>query len=130
MNPDSLRESNRTRGGNPRFFIFGLLSFLTLFSAGSLLSAADLSRGKVLYDAHCASCHGIEGKGNGPAAAGFNPRPTDFTSAGEMAAVPFAANELAVAQGKPGTGMPGFGMVLSPEEIQAVIAYQRAFSGP
>jgi mono/diheme cytochrome c family protein len=91
------------------------------------LSAADLTQGKVLYDAHCAACHGTNGDGNGPQAADFNPPPTNFTNAAEMANIPFDVNELTVSQGKPGTGMPGFGMVLSPEEIQDVIAYERAF---
>jgi mono/diheme cytochrome c family protein len=44
-----------------------------------------------------------------------------------MANIPFELNEQVVAQGKPGTQMPGFAMVLSSEEIQDVIAYQRAF---
>lgn len=106
--------------------VFGSMS--ALFSR--MPEAADLSRGKVLYDAHCASCHGVQGDGNGPQAGSFTPRPTNFTSGAAMAAVPFDANELAVAQGKPGTGMPGFGMVMSPEEIQDVIAYQRGFLQP
>lgn len=89
--------------------------------------AADLSRGKILYDAHCAACHGISGDGRGPQAANFTPAPTDFTSATVMANIPFELNEQVVAQGKQGTRMPGFAMVLSSEEIQDVIAYQRAF---
>jgi cytochrome c oxidase cbb3-type subunit 2 len=114
-----------------RFWLMVLLLIpgliLIVLSSRRPLSAADLTQGKVLYDAHCAACHGINGDGNGPQAADFNPTPTNFTSATEMANVPFDVNELTVSQGKPGTGMPGFGMVLSPEEIQDVIAYERAF---
>lgn len=108
---------------------FGAVLFFALIwiFSWSTLSAADLSRGKTLYDAHCAGCHGIQGDGNGPQASSLTPRPTDFTSATAMANVPYDVNEQAVAQGKPGTVMPGFGMVLSPEEIGDVIAYQRAF---
>ncbi|SRR5579884_66507 len=104
---------------------------LLLLLLGSLLwrpsLAADFTRGKTLYNAHCAACHGVLGDGNGPQADQYTPRPTDFTSATEMSAVPPDVNEQVVAQGKPGTGMPGFGLILSPEEFQDLIAYQRAF---
>ena len=35
--------------------------------------------GKREFDANCASCHGISGKGNGPLAAVLTTRPTDLT---------------------------------------------------
>lgn len=109
---------------------FLLLVLIVVFSAvlsWRALLAADLTRGKILYDAHCAACHGIQGDGNGPRAESLTPPPTDFTSGSTMANVSLEVNEQVVAQGKPGTGMPAFGMILSPDEIQDVIAYQRAF---
>jgi mono/diheme cytochrome c family protein len=36
-------------------------------------------RGPDLYRAHCAACHGPEGKGNGPAAAALRTKPADLT---------------------------------------------------
>jgi mono/diheme cytochrome c family protein len=36
-------------------------------------------RGPDLYHAHCAACHGPEGKGNGPAAAALKTKPADLT---------------------------------------------------
>ncbi len=38
-----------------------------------------LARGKALYAQICATCHGAEGKGDGPAAKGLNPKPRNFT---------------------------------------------------
>lgn len=35
--------------------------------------------GKILYERHCASCHGPEGRGDGPAAEALEPRPSDLT---------------------------------------------------
>jgi len=32
-----------------------------------------------LFQSHCSACHGTQGKGNGPASAGLEPPPTDFT---------------------------------------------------
>jgi mono/diheme cytochrome c family protein len=39
----------------------------------------DPSSGKGMYTAYCASCHGVDGKGNGPAAAALKTPPTDLT---------------------------------------------------
>jgi mono/diheme cytochrome c family protein len=33
----------------------------------------------VVYGLYCASCHGVGGRGDGPAAASLDPRPTDLT---------------------------------------------------
>ena len=35
---------------------------------------------KALYNANCSPCHGERGRGDGPAAAGLNPRPADHSS--------------------------------------------------
>ena len=39
----------------------------------------DPSSGKAMYEAYCASCHGADGKGNGPAAPALKTPPTDLT---------------------------------------------------
>ncbi len=35
--------------------------------------------GKAMYQAYCASCHGIDGRGDGPAAPALKTSPTDLT---------------------------------------------------
>lgn len=42
-------------------------------------SAEIIAKGKSLYDQTCAYCHGLDGKGNGPAAAFLLPPPRNFT---------------------------------------------------
>lgn len=39
----------------------------------------DPSSGKGMYLEYCASCHGVDGKGNGPAAPALKITPTDLT---------------------------------------------------
>jgi mono/diheme cytochrome c family protein len=36
--------------------------------------------GKMMYKQYCASCHGLNGKGHGPAASSLNTRPSDLTT--------------------------------------------------
>ncbi len=42
---------------------------------------ALLARGKALFEQNCRSCHGSEGRGDGPAAKGLSPPPRDFAEA-------------------------------------------------
>ena len=44
-------------------------------------NASVLPEAKALYTANCAPCHGDKGRGDGPAAAGLNPKPADHSSA-------------------------------------------------
>jgi mono/diheme cytochrome c family protein len=46
------------------------------------LKASDLS-GAEMYRTYCASCHGIDGKGAGPAAAALKKEPPDLTQIGK-----------------------------------------------
>lgn len=46
-------------------------------------SAELLDRGKKLYEGNCVSCHGAQGRGDGPAAQTMNPRPRNFADQGQ-----------------------------------------------
>lgn len=41
--------------------------------------AGEGGPGRILYLTHCQGCHGLEGRGDGPAAASLRTRPTDLT---------------------------------------------------
>ncbi len=69
------------------------IACLAAFLLGSLLSAQETATkinkvpvtptsagsGKEMFDAYCASCHGVDAKGGGPAAAALKQQPTDLT---------------------------------------------------
>ena len=38
----------------------------------------DIARGKAVYQHHCQDCHGLTGRGDGPAAASLKVPPADF----------------------------------------------------
>jgi high-affinity iron transporter len=48
-------------------------------------SVPDPARGAALYAANCSSCHGAQGRGDGPAAKGLDPAPANFHDAERMA---------------------------------------------
>jgi mono/diheme cytochrome c family protein len=43
------------------------------------LTATSPASGQEMYKAYCATCHGTDGKGNGPAASALKVTPTDLT---------------------------------------------------
>jgi DMSO reductase family type II enzyme heme b subunit len=99
-------------------------------------AAGDGGRGKQLYDAKCALCHGAGGKGDGPAAERLLPRPRDFT-AGKYKIRTTASGQLptdddlarVIRDGMPGTSMPAWGAVIKDaKDMQAVVAYVKAFA--
>lgn len=68
----------------------------------------DLARGASLYANNCASCHGLNGDGNGPDSAKLDPAPVAFLDA-ERARErsPFALYQV-IGQGLDGTAMRSF----------------------
>ena len=57
------------------------LAALTVLLVPAMASAGDAAAGKPLFQANCATCHGMGGKGDGPVGAVLNPPPRDFTTA-------------------------------------------------
>jgi len=45
-----------------------------------IMDAKSISEGKKIYENACWTCHGLDGKGDGPAAEKLNPKPADHTS--------------------------------------------------
>lgn len=84
------------------------------------------SLGAEVFRRQCTACHGDEGKGDGPAAAAFNPPPADLTDAERLGRL--SDEELLAVIGGGRTSMPAFSAVLTPEELRAVTNYVRSLS--
>lgn len=73
----------------------------------------DLGYGKILFEENCASCHGLRGAGDGPAADTLNPKPRDFTDPERMNALTPWQFYHAITFGVEGTAMPSFAEAFS-----------------
>ena len=71
-------------------------------------AAPDLEKGKALYAQHCAACHGVEGRGDGPAAKGLEPAPSNFHDLERMAQRSVYGLYNTITLGVEGTSMVSF----------------------
>lgn len=94
-------------------------------------SSQVIEQGKAIYHGKgtCFTCHGAEGDGKGPTGSKLNPSPRNFQHHGFWRHRTEGELFWVVKYGSPGTGMVGFGQVLSDEEIWALIRYERTFAG-
>jgi mono/diheme cytochrome c family protein len=69
----------------------GMLSAQLAPAASDKPDPAAAARGKIVYQRYCTSCHGPEGRGDGPLAADLKIPPADLTrlAAGNGGAFPF-----------------------------------------
>ena len=86
---------------------------------GTIANTSVLEQGRDLYRQNCTGCHGMEGSGNGPAAAALAPNPPNFHEQR-----PAKAHALHVLrEGVPGTAMPPWEVQMSDAQREAVVAY-------
>jgi high-affinity iron transporter len=69
----------------------------------------DLRAARELYAGRCATCHGSEGRGDGPAAGGLEPAPTDFHDRDRLDRRSAYALYSTITLGVSGTAMAAFG---------------------
>ncbi len=87
--------------------------------------AVSVASGDALYRAHCATCHGAGGRGDGPGGAGLPKPPADLTA---THTAEHTAGDMFwwLTHGIPTGGMPPFGPVLSEDERWDLINFIRA----
>jgi mono/diheme cytochrome c family protein len=82
---------------------------------------SSLLAGKELFGIHCAPCHGVSGKGDGPVAKKFVPTPADISAAGRGAHPPDGDRFAVITHGQ--GGMPPFRSDLAAKERWQVVGY-------
>ncbi|HJR17997.1 MAG TPA: FTR1 family protein [Gemmatimonadales bacterium] len=83
----------------------------------------SIARGAEVYQANCAACHGTSGDGDGPAAVGLEPKPTnlaDWNALKDQSPLDYYRR---ITIGVVGTAMPGFEQRLPAEDRWAAALY-------
>jgi mono/diheme cytochrome c family protein len=90
-------------------------------------SAENLARGRELYPANCAECHGAAGQGDGPRSASLQTPATDFTDQQVMAGKSTEDLFQAISDGLP-PAMPSYSEQLSEDDRWALADQLRMLS--
>ena len=112
-----------------------LLMLLTVAAAigvgGMSSHAADLAGAQKSFQGFCAACHGISGKGDGPAGASLPVKPMDFDDCSAMTKVSDTTMFTAIKSGGRAVGkspeMPAAGAAFNDTQIHDLVAYVRSF---
>ncbi len=87
-----------------------------------------ITAGKQIFDNNCSTCHGTDGKGDGPSASALNPKPANLTFTAQEtndAYIHWVVSEGGAAVGL-SSAMPSFKGVLSDEQIWQVTSYVKS----
>jgi mono/diheme cytochrome c family protein len=103
----------------------GVIAFVSSRTRRPVKAQGDLALGRAVYGTRCASCHGEEGRGDGPAEMRLPRLPADFTM--KQPAIERARDVLQ--HGIPGTGMQAMAQNLDAPQLAAVIAYIQSLYG-
>jgi mono/diheme cytochrome c family protein len=90
-------------------------------------SSTAIKQGAQLYQIHCAACHGVEGKGDGPQASSLSKPPTNLTDLAFGASKSGFDLYSSLVLGMP-PAMPAFGEKLNDEERWAIVAYLQSLT--
>ena len=94
--------------------------------------AAKPSQAEAMFQTVCATCHGMDGTGSGPAAASLNPKPRNYTDAAWQASITDDQIKETILKGGQGVGkspmMPGQPQLSSqPEVLEGLVKIIRGF---
>ena len=90
------------------------------------------SQAEAMYATVCATCHGMDGKGHGPASETINPKPRDYTDAKWQASITDDQIKTTILKGGAGVGkspmMPGQPQLADhPQVLDGLVAIIRGF---
>ena len=91
---------------------------------------AETKAGKIIYEKWCVPCHGVTGRGNGPASPALDPKPRNFfdgifkirtTPSGEL---PLDDDVVKIIEkGMPGSSMPAWKGLITTRQAQQTASY-------
>lgn len=100
-----------------------VLSLVSLPSDSGMTSS-----GATVFRSQCTACHGTSAKGNGPAAAALTPRPPNLTRSERVRTL---SDEELIGFLSVGKGaMPGFGKILTKQELRDIVAWLQSINRP
>ena len=112
--------------GSPILLVAAIVSLFAFVVVASSAKAADLAAAKKIYDAKCAKCHGLTGKGDGPKAKTLKKKPRDYTDKAEMSKLTDAKLKEEILDGK--KPMPAFRSKIDEKTVDDLVAYVRTFA--
>ena len=83
----------------------------------------DIAEGRTIYQQTCAACHGVAGRGDGPAGAKLSPHPPAIGTAEQMRGASPALMYRVLSVGVAGTPMVGFANSLTSIQRWNTVAY-------
>jgi mono/diheme cytochrome c family protein len=114
--------------------VFWLVTILLAFPYSGSVRAQSQGEGKKLYATYCSSCHGEDGKGDGPASKAFPVNPGDHTNGTILnkESDKFLFEIISKGGGAVGKSafMPAWGNTLNEKQINELIAYIRSIAVP
>jgi mono/diheme cytochrome c family protein len=89
--------------------------------------AAAGQAGEQIFDANCTTCHGTDGKGDGPAAASLDPRPSNLADTKSRFSDAYLFWRVSEGGAMPpfDSLMPSWKGILTEDQIWQVISYLR-----
>jgi copper transport protein len=92
--------------------------------------ARSLQQGGDLYRTNCVPCHGVDGRGDGPAGRRMNPPPADLTIHTAPGVHPDGQLFEWISSGYPGSVMPAFDETLTEDDRWDLVNYIRTLGTP
>ena len=111
-----------------------LICFTLLLAVTGPTWAQNQAEGKKLYLTYCSSCHGDNGKGDGPAAQSLPVKPANHTAGAVMNQLTDKFLMEIISKGGSAVGkspmMPGWGGQFKENQLRDIVAYVRSIADP
>ena len=100
--------------------------------AADQVPAAATKEAQEIFKTRCSTCHGLNGKGDGPAAAALNPKPRNYGDQAWQKATTDQTIEKAIVGGGPAVGLsplmpPNPDLASKPDVVKALMQMVRSF---